>query len=77
MSYYERMSDDELKQAAALARATAHNAPFAEYNLRADGTASLRNHTDAYARHARDWTVLQGEIDRRAAQSIPKDTPTP
>jgi len=62
-----KLTDAELDEAIARARAAAHGAPFAEYNLRADGTASLRNHTTAYARHAAEWSRLCDERDRRRA----------
>ena len=61
------MRDAELDAAIVAALDAARGAPFAEYNLRADGTASLRNHTDAYARHAREWMRLCDERVRRQA----------
>jgi len=64
------MTDAELDIAIAAALKRAHEAPMGEYNLHADGTREIRNHTYAWAKASAEWARLCEERNRRAAVHI-------
>ena len=66
MNEFDYLSDGALAEAITVARDAAHSAPLGEFNLRADGTASIRNHTTSWARRSDEWCRLCAERDRRA-----------
>lgn len=59
------LSNEELDAAIAAALQRAHDAPMGGYNLHADGTREILNHTTAYAKEGAEWVRLCDERDRR------------
>lgn len=63
---FDHLSDQELDAAISAALDRAHNAPMGGYNLHADGSREILNHTTAYAKEGAEWVRLCDERDRRA-----------
>ena len=64
------MADEELIDAAKLARRRAQEAPLAEFHLDHDGHRWVGPAT-AWADRSREWSALMAEVDRRGLRIAP------